>query len=80
MAAGEKGSPEVSKSTKSFKFADGSGDAASNCVQQPITAGVLSGKPFDCHLIDKEGNETQKIHAYDKSWGKWLIKGEKVYE
>ncbi|MGB0888235.1 MAG: rhodanese-like domain-containing protein [Vicingaceae bacterium] len=37
---------------------------------------VNSGYP----VYDNSGNETQKVHAYDKSWGKWLTKGEKVYE
>jgi rhodanese-related sulfurtransferase len=31
-------------------------------------------------VYDNNGNETPKVHAYDKSWGKWLTKGEKVYE
>jgi rhodanese-related sulfurtransferase len=31
-------------------------------------------------VYDNSGSETQKVHAYDKSWGKWLTKGDKVYE
>ena len=31
-------------------------------------------------VYDNSGNQTKKVHAYDKSWGKWLTKGEKVYE
>ena len=31
-------------------------------------------------VYDNSGKITQKIHAYDKSWGKWLTKGDKVYE
>jgi len=31
-------------------------------------------------VYDNEGNQTKKIHAYDKSWGEWLTKGDKVYE
>ena len=31
-------------------------------------------------VYDNNGNETSKVHAYDKFWGKWLTKGEKVYE
>jgi len=31
-------------------------------------------------VYDNDGKETKKVHAYDKSWGKWLTKGEKVYE
>jgi len=32
------------------------------------------------YLIYQKQQPTQKIHPYSKSWGKWLIKGEKVYE
>jgi len=31
-------------------------------------------------VYDNKGRETQKIHPYSESWGKWLTKGEKVYE
>ena len=31
-------------------------------------------------VYDTSGNQTKKVHAYDKSWGKWLAKGDKVYE
>jgi len=31
-------------------------------------------------VYDNKGNETQKNHGYNESWGKWLTKGEKVYE
>ncbi len=31
-------------------------------------------------IVDKNGITTEKIHAYNNSWGKWLTKGEKVYE
>ena len=27
-----------------------------------------------------KGVETNKVHAYSKEWGVWLLKGEKVYE
>jgi len=30
-------------------------------------------------LVDKSGEATQKVHAYDQIWGVWLEKGEKVY-
>lgn len=29
-------------------------------------------------VVDDEG-VTRKVHAYDKKWGQWLEKGEKVY-
>ncbi len=30
-------------------------------------------------VYDNDGNETIKIHAFDKDWGQWLLKGEKTY-
>jgi rhodanese-related sulfurtransferase len=30
-------------------------------------------------VYNREG-ETQQVHAYSKSWGVWLQKGEKIYE
>ncbi len=32
------------------------------------------------HPVYHEGEETQKVHAYNKTWGIWLEKGEKVYK
>lgn len=37
---------------------------------------INSGYP----VYDNEDRETQQIHGYSESWGKWLVKGEKVYE
>jgi len=31
-------------------------------------------------VYNKRGIITHKTHGYNESWGKWLIKGEKVYE
>jgi rhodanese-related sulfurtransferase len=31
-------------------------------------------------VVDEKGHPTQKVHAYSRLWGKWLEKGEKVYE
>lgn len=31
-------------------------------------------------IVDASGKPTAKVHAYSKSWGIWLSKGEKVYE
>ncbi len=31
-------------------------------------------------VVDNTGKPTAKIHAYSKSWGVWLSKGEKVYK
>ncbi|HAQ70344.1 MAG TPA: rhodanese-like domain-containing protein, partial [Flavobacteriales bacterium] len=30
-------------------------------------------------IVDGEGNITNRVHAFDKTWGIWLNKGEKVY-
>lgn len=30
-------------------------------------------------VVDMNDQKTNKVHAYSKLWGKWLIKGEKVY-
>jgi rhodanese-related sulfurtransferase len=45
-------------------------------LQGGIFDWVNSGYP----VYDNYGKETQKIHVYNKSWGKWLTKGEKVYD
>ena len=37
---------------------------------------VNQGKP----VVDASGQPTQKVHAYSKTWGIWLQKGEKVYD
>jgi rhodanese-related sulfurtransferase len=34
-----------------------------------------AGKP----MVDNSDKSTKKIHAYNKNWGKWVFKGEKVY-
>ena len=30
-------------------------------------------------IVDKNNEPTNKIHGFDKNWGKWLKKGEVVY-
>ena len=35
---------------------------------------VNEGNP----VVNKEG-KTEEVHAFDKDWGKWLLKGDKVY-
>ena len=37
---------------------------------------VNEGNP----VVDETNAPTQKVHAYSKSWGVWLKKGEKVYK
>ncbi|MDD4991157.1 MAG: rhodanese-like domain-containing protein [Paludibacter sp.] len=31
-------------------------------------------------VVDNTEQKTDKIHAYNKDWGKWLTNGDKVYE
>lgn len=37
---------------------------------------VNQGNP----VVDKEGKATKNIHAYNKTWGVWLTRGNKVYD
>ena len=30
-------------------------------------------------MVDSNENSTTKIHAYNKKWGTWINRGEKVY-
>lgn len=32
------------------------------------------------NTVVSDSGETQKVHAFNQKWGKWLEKGEKVYE
>lgn len=34
----------------------------------------------DRPVYDMQGNRTYKVHAFDQEWGRWLEKGEKVYD
>ena len=54
----EPGLPTISTSDRRFKFADGRVDEAQKAIEQPITAGLLSGESVTMHLIDKAGNDT----------------------
>ncbi len=45
-----------------------------------LQGGIFDWKNKGYPVYDNSGNETLKVHAYNKSWGKWLTKGEKVYE
>lgn len=44
-----------------------------------LYGGIFSWMNSDYEVKDSLGQKTQKIHAYNKLWGKWLEKGEKVY-
>jgi len=45
-----------------------------------LYGGIFEWKNNDFKVMDTLGNTTDKVHAFNKDWGKWLKKGEKVYE
>lgn len=44
-----------------------------------LYGGIFEWKNNNFPVIDSTGNETEKVHAFSKQWGKWLLKGEKIY-
>lgn len=44
-----------------------------------VVGGIFEWKNLGYPIVDNTGKETEKIHAYSKTWGIWLNKGEKVY-
>ena len=44
-----------------------------------LYGGIFEWKNQGGIVVDAEGEATDKVHAYDKNWGRWLQKGEKVY-
>lgn len=44
-----------------------------------LYGGIFEWKNKSFSVFDPEGNETEKVHAYSRSWSKWLKNGEKVY-
>ena len=47
---------------------------------QNLYGGIFKWKNLGYPVFDSLDNETEKIHAYDKLWGKFLTKGQKVYD
>ncbi|TMM32232.1 rhodanese-like domain-containing protein [Polaribacter aestuariivivens] len=45
-----------------------------------LYGGIFEWKNANFKVVDTLGNETEKVHAFSKNWGKWLKKGKKVYE
>ncbi|MCF6279206.1 MAG: rhodanese-like domain-containing protein [Flavobacteriaceae bacterium] len=45
-----------------------------------LYGGIFDWKNKDYKVYDTKEKETQKVHAFDEDWGKWLLKGEKVYD
>lgn len=44
-----------------------------------LYGGIFEWKNAGKPVYDPEGNETEKVHAYDKLWGRWLKAGKKCY-
>lgn len=44
-----------------------------------LYGGIFEWKNKGYPVIDSTGKFTKRVHAYSKSWGKWLKKGKKVY-
>jgi len=44
-----------------------------------LYGGIFEWKNKDFPVLDTDGNETEKVHAFSKQWGKWLLKGKKIY-
>jgi len=47
---------------------------------QNLYGGIFEWKNKGYPVIDTDGKETENVHAYTKVWGKWLNKGDKVYD
>ncbi len=45
-----------------------------------LYGGIFEWKNNNFPIVDLEENETEKIHAFNKSWSKWITKGELVFD
>ena len=45
-----------------------------------LYGGIFEWKNNDFAIVNMKGKETDSIHAFSKSWSKWLTRGIKVYE
>ena len=44
-----------------------------------LYGGIFEWRNQDQEVVDAKG-ETDKVHAFDRTWGVWVNKGEKVYK
>nr|WP_279344256.1 rhodanese-like domain-containing protein [Gramella jeungdoensis] len=44
-----------------------------------LYGGIFSWKNKGYKVVNPEGEETEKVHAYSRHWSKWLNNAEKVY-
>lgn len=45
-----------------------------------LYGGIFEWKNMDNQVYTKDAKETDRVHTFDRYWGQWLVKGEKVYE
>jgi len=45
-----------------------------------LYGGIFEWKNNENSVYDANENETEKVHAFNKDWSKWLLKGIKVYD
>ena len=45
-----------------------------------LFGGIFEWKNNNFPVYNSEEKETEQVHAYSKDWGKWLLKGIKIYE
>lgn len=45
-----------------------------------LYGGIFEWKNKGNHVYDTIGNETERVHAFNRHWGKLLLSGEKVYD
>ena len=46
---------------------------------QNLYGGIIEWKNKDYKVMDEQGNETENVHTYSRVWGKWLNKGNRIY-
>jgi len=45
-----------------------------------LYGGIFEWKNNDLPVVDTNQQPTENVHAFSKEWGKWLLKGKKVYK
>ena len=45
-----------------------------------LYGGIFEWKNDNNKVVNPQNKSTEKVHAYDKDWGKWLTKGIKIYD
>lgn len=45
-----------------------------------LFGGIFEWKNKGNTVVNTKGIATEKVHAFSKEWGRWLRKGEKIYE